>query len=54
MNLCGSGVRVLKKFRQMLKKSLIDLSNATGWECSIDKNDLVKVKKINIGAACRS
>lgn len=45
MSLCGSGVAVLKKFRQMLKKSLVDLSNATGWKCSIQDNDLVEVKK---------
>lgn len=44
-NLCGSNILELKKFKYNLKKSLIDLSNATGWECSIDKNNLVHVKR---------
>lgn len=43
--LCGSEVSVLWKFRQTLKKSLIDLSAVTGWQCWIDENDLVNVKK---------
>ncbi|WP_339056720.1 plasmid replication initiator TrfA [Candidatus Regiella endosymbiont of Tuberolachnus salignus] len=45
MNLCGSEVFAVKTFKQKLKKSLVDLSDVTGWECSIDKNDLVQVKK---------
>lgn len=43
--LCGSDVQLSKKFKQMLKKSLSDLSSATGWKCCIDDNDLVNVKK---------
>lgn len=43
--LCGSEVSVLWKFRQTLKKSLSDLSTATGWQCWIDERDLVNVKK---------
>lgn len=43
--LCGSEVSVLWKFRQMLKKSLIDLSTGTGWQCWIDGGDLVNVRK---------
>ena len=45
MNLCGSEVSALKTFKQKLKKSLIDLSVATGWQCSISENDLVSIKK---------
>ena len=43
--LCGSEVAELKTFKQKLKKSLSDLSAATGWRCWIDDNDLVNVKK---------
>lgn len=43
--LCGSDVELSKKFKQMLKKSLSDLSAATGWQCWIDENNLVNVKK---------
>lgn len=42
--LCGSGAS-LKEFKRMLKKSLADLSAATGWVCSIDERDLVHVVK---------
>ncbi|MBD8234733.1 plasmid replication initiator TrfA (plasmid) [Pantoea agglomerans] len=45
--LCGSEVNELYKFRQMLKKSLIELSEVTGWICEIDCRDLVTVKKGN-------
>ncbi len=45
LRLCGSEVSALKTFRQKLKKSLIDLSVATGWQCSISENDLVSIKK---------
>jgi len=45
MFLCGSKVALMWKFRQMLKKSLTDLSKVTGWKCLIDENDLVQVKK---------
>ena len=44
-DLCGSRVSLLKKFRQMLNRSLEDVSEATGWKCWIDDNDLVNVKK---------
>lgn len=43
--LCGSDVELSKKFKQMLKKSLADLSVATGWQCWIDEDNLVNVKK---------
>lgn len=42
--LCGSESD-LKEFRRMLKKSLVDLSTATGWDCWIDEKDLANVKK---------
>jgi len=45
MFLCGSEVALMWKFRQMLKKSLTDLSKVTGWKCLIDEHDLVQVKK---------
>lgn len=44
-NLCGSQRGELKKFRYDLKKSLLDLSAATGWQCWIDDNNLVNVNK---------
>lgn len=43
--LCGSDVSALKTFKQKLKKSLTDLADATGWQCWVDENDLVHVKK---------
>ncbi len=43
--LCGSNVGELRKFRQMLKKSLVELSSVTGWQCAIGDGDLVFVKK---------
>lgn len=49
--LCGSQRGELKKFRYDLKKSLADLSAATGWVCSIDERDLVHVVKPNVTAA---
>lgn len=45
MALCGSDVLVVKTFKQKLKKALIELSSVTGWECLIDTNHLVHVKK---------
>lgn len=45
--LCGSEIKELKKFRQILRKSLIGLSEVTGWKCEIDETDLVTVKKGN-------
>ncbi len=45
LRLCGSEVFALKTFKQKLKKSLTDLSLATGWKFSIDENNLVHVKK---------
>ncbi|QJC35101.1 plasmid replication initiator TrfA [Enterobacteriaceae endosymbiont of Donacia piscatrix] len=44
-NLCGSRIIILWKFRQILKKSLYEVSLATGWDCWIDKNDIVHVIK---------
>ncbi|QJC34734.1 hypothetical protein GJT95_02240 (plasmid) [Enterobacteriaceae endosymbiont of Donacia crassipes] len=44
-NLCGSKIIILWKFRQILKKSLNEVSLATGWNCWIDKNDIVHVIK---------
>jgi hypothetical protein len=46
--LCGSDVSALKTFKQKLKKSLADLTVATGWQCWIDESDLVNVKKKSI------
>ncbi|QJC36320.1 hypothetical protein GJT99_02225 (plasmid) [Enterobacteriaceae endosymbiont of Donacia cincticornis] len=43
--LCGSKIIILWKFRQILKKSLQEVSVATGWDCWIDKNDIVHVIK---------
>jgi hypothetical protein len=43
--LCGSSVGELRKFRQMLKKSLDELSSVTGWECKLGEDDLVYIKK---------
>lgn len=45
--LCGSDVKHLYQFKYKLKKSLADLSTATGWVCSIDERDLVHVVKPN-------
>ncbi|QJC33918.1 hypothetical protein GJT93_02250 (plasmid) [Enterobacteriaceae endosymbiont of Donacia provostii] len=44
-NLCGSKIIILWKFRQILKKSLFEVSLVTGWSCWIDKNDIVHVIK---------
>ncbi|QJC31890.1 hypothetical protein GJT88_02320 (plasmid) [Enterobacteriaceae endosymbiont of Donacia tomentosa] len=44
--LCGSKIKMLWKFRQNLKKSLYEVAFATGWECWIDINDIVHVKKL--------
>ncbi|QJC32297.1 hypothetical protein GJT89_02240 (plasmid) [Enterobacteriaceae endosymbiont of Donacia versicolorea] len=43
--LCGSNTSLLWKFRQILKKSLYDVSLATKWKCWIDKNDIVHIIK---------
>lgn len=45
--LCGSDISELRMFRFKLKKSLIELTNVTGWKCEIDDRDLVVVKKGN-------
>lgn len=42
--LCGSRSS-MKELRRMLKRSLSDLSVVTGWQCWVDENDLVNVKK---------
>lgn len=41
--LCGSEVAELKKFRQILRRALKQLSEVTGWTCLIDENDCVVV-----------
>lgn len=43
--LCGSDTGALRMFKFKLKKSLTALAVATGWQCWIDENDLVHVKK---------
>lgn len=43
--LCGSDVRELRKFRQILRRALIALAEATGWKCWIDDEDCVVVEK---------
>ncbi|QJC38780.1 hypothetical protein GJU05_02275 (plasmid) [Enterobacteriaceae endosymbiont of Donacia fulgens] len=43
--LCGSNTNILWKFRQILKKSLYEVSSATGWKSWIDKNDIVHIIK---------
>ncbi|QJC34329.1 hypothetical protein GJT94_02260 (plasmid) [Enterobacteriaceae endosymbiont of Donacia cinerea] len=43
--LCGSNIHILWKFRQILKKSLYEVSLATGWKFWIDKNDIVHIMK---------
>jgi len=45
LKLCGSEVSELKKFRQLLKRALEQLSQVTGWSCSIDENDCVVIKR---------
>ena len=43
--LCGSEAKLLKHFRAELREALTRLSEATGWTCEIDENDLVNVAK---------
>ncbi|WGM13883.1 plasmid replication initiator TrfA (plasmid) [Arsenophonus nasoniae] len=43
--LCGSEIKELKKFKQLLKKSLLELSDVTDWHCEIDTKDKVIVSK---------
>lgn len=43
--LCGSDTEELWKFRQMLRRALKKLAETTGWECSIDDEDKVIVRK---------
>ncbi|QJC30217.1 hypothetical protein GJT84_02475 (plasmid) [Enterobacteriaceae endosymbiont of Plateumaris sericea] len=43
--LCGSNINILWKFRQNLKKSLKEVSLATGWKCLIDIHDFVHIEK---------
>lgn len=45
LKLCGSEVGELKKFRQMLRRALKELTSVTGWACSIDENDCVVIKR---------
>ncbi|WGL93865.1 plasmid replication initiator TrfA [Arsenophonus nasoniae] len=42
--LCGS-TSTVKDFKQKLKRSLLKLSSVTEWQCSIDENDKVIIKK---------
>jgi len=44
-NLCGSDTEELKKFRQMLRRAIAELSEVTGWSCGIDANDCLVVSK---------
>lgn len=44
--LCGSQISELKKFKQILKKSLCELSDITGWLTYIDDNEKVIIKKV--------
>lgn len=44
-DLCGSDVSELRKFRQILKRALEKLSEVTGWECRIDREDKVIIHK---------
>jgi hypothetical protein len=43
--LCGSDTDELWKFRQVLRRALEKLAEATGWECYIDDEDKVIVRK---------
>jgi hypothetical protein len=43
--LCGSETEELWRFRQLLKRALDKLSQATGWRCFIDEDDGVVVQK---------
>ncbi|QJC37551.1 hypothetical protein GJU02_02250 (plasmid) [Enterobacteriaceae endosymbiont of Donacia thalassina] len=43
--LCGSNTLILWKFRQILKKSLYEVSLVTGWKCWINQNDVVYIIK---------
>lgn len=46
--LCSSEIKELYKFRQILQKSLTELSEVTGWQCEIDQTDkVVIIKKVN-------
>ncbi len=42
--LCGS-MSIPKEFKRILKKSLLELADVTCWQCDIDENDLVIIKK---------
>jgi hypothetical protein len=45
-NLCGAEKETdLKKFRQVLRRALDHLQEATGWRCWIDEGDCVVVEK---------
>lgn len=43
--LCGSDAEKLWSFRQVLRRAIEKLAEATGWECNIDDEDKVVVRK---------
>jgi len=43
--LCGCDNSELRSFKQKLKKSLVAMEAATGWNCYIDSNDRIHVEK---------
>jgi len=43
--LCGSNNKNLCDFRNKLKNAIKELSSATGWNITIDANDLIVVQK---------
>lgn len=45
--LCGSDAEELWKFRQVLRRAIEKLAETTGWECYIDDEDKVVVRKKN-------
>lgn len=48
-NICGASDDTdLKKFRQVLRRALGNLQEATGWRCLIDDSDCVVVEKQNL------
>lgn len=48
--LCGSETRELFHFRAELRQALTRLAQVTGWACSIDRQDLVRIRKTGDGA----
>ena len=52
--LCGSETKELFHFRAELRDALGKLSNTTGWACSIDGQDLVRIGKTTGDSADRA